>query len=280
MRPVNELVTGHFVRGRGYENWRTHGTDDWLLIYTIAGLGRFGHSGGGDLIARPHDFVLISPGTRHDYGVEATREHWSLLWVHFHPRPQWLEWLRWPEVSPGLMRLRFEADGMSRRPVVARLHDVHKLASGPLVRRETFAMNALEEVLLWCDAVNPQAAKFMRLDARVRTAMEVLYQRLGERLPQRELAEACGLSVSRLGNLFQQQVGTTLRRYHETLQMNRAVQLLDTTLLSVKEIAAQVGFENPFYFTLRFKRYTSKSPREYRRSAAKVPRKPGKGENG
>ena len=35
-------------------------------------------------------------------------QRWDLLWTHFHPRPNWIEWLNWPEVSPGLMRLRLE----------------------------------------------------------------------------------------------------------------------------------------------------------------------------
>jgi YesN/AraC family two-component response regulator len=34
--------------------------------------------------------------------------------------------------------------------------------------------------------------------------------------------------------------------------------------MSIKEIAAEVGYENPFYFSLRFKKQTGTSPRDYR----------------
>jgi YesN/AraC family two-component response regulator len=32
----------------------------------------------------------------------------------------------------------------------------------------------------------------------------------------------------------------------------------------VGEIAEALGFSNPFYFTLRFKKHTGESPREFR----------------
>ena len=101
----NRLLTGHFRERRGYRAWRSRGSDDWLLILTLGGHGRFGH-GGFELTAVAGDAVLIRPGTPHDYGV-APREHgslerWELLWTHFHPRPHWLPWLDWPEVAPGL----------------------------------------------------------------------------------------------------------------------------------------------------------------------------------
>jgi AraC family transcriptional regulator of arabinose operon len=270
--PVDQLVTGYFRKSRSYSAWRTHGTDDWVLTYTIAGLGRYGYAG-GELIARPHDIVLLRPRTLHDYGLEPTRRRWVFIWTHFHPRPAWVEWLRWPEVAPGLMRLTLH-DSAARRRIVSRFWDAHELATGASRRRETLAMNALEEVLLRCDAENPLADNAVRLDPRVRTAMDVLCHRLSERIAPEALAEECGVSASRLAHLFKRQVGTTSQRFVEVQRLNRASQLLDTTQLSVKEIAAQVGFENPFYFTLRFKRHTGHSPRAYRnRRQSKPPRR-------
>jgi AraC family transcriptional regulator of arabinose operon len=259
--PVNQLVTGDFRKRHVYSSWRPRGTNDWVLTYTIAGRGRYGYVG-GEMIALPHDLVLMRPGTLHDYGLEPKLRRWVFLWTHFHPRPHWIEWLHWPEIAPGLMRLSIE-DLAARRRIASRFHDVHNLATGPLVRRETFAMNALEEVLLWCDVENPLARR-TPLDTRVRVAMDVLCHRLSEKITQTGLAETCGLSASRLAHLFRAQVGSTPQRFLELQRLNRAVQLLDSTQLSVKEIAAQVGFDNPFYFTLRFKRQNGVSPRDYR----------------
>ena len=263
---VAQLVTGHFHEHAGYESWRARGTGDWLLIATLDGGGRFGYEG-GEFTTGVGDLVLYRPGTRHDYGVAPGPGRWELLWTHFHPRPEWTPWLAWPEDAPGLMRLHL-ADGDVRRKVVERFADADALATGarPFTprHRETFAMNALEEVLLWCDTQNPLSEP-CRMDPRVQKAMEYLVRHLAEPASVSDLAAETGLSVSRLAHLFRAQVGLTPQQFLEGRRLSRARQLLELTPRSISAIAAEVGYENPFYFTLRFKRATGLNPRDYRK---------------
>ena len=261
----NQLITGHFKEGRGYVNWREKGTDDWLLIYTMGGRGRFGYYG-GELTANEGDIVLIQPGTMHDYGVEPEMRRWELLWAHFHPRPHWHEWLEWPKMAPGLMALPLQDPPMRRR-IASRFAEAHRLASGAFRRREALGMNALEEVLLWCDTQNPLAEPSW-MDPRIRRAMDYLCLHLQERISLSTLAEASGLSVSRLAHLFREQVGLTPQQYLEQQRMSRARQLLELSPRPVQAIAYELGYDNPFYFTIRFKKDTGLSPREYRKREA------------
>ena len=46
--------------------------------------------------------------------------------------------------------------------------------------------------------------------------------------------------------------------------MHQACHLLDNTALSVKAVAAALGYEDPFYFSRIFKALNSISPTEYR----------------
>ena len=259
---VAHVVTGHFRKGSDYDTWRPHGTDDWLLIYTLNGWGRFGFEG-GEINASAGDLTLMRPRTRHDYGVEPIQGQWELLWAHFHPEPAWQTWLSWPEAAPGLMTMRL-AEPLIRQKIVARLFDVHRLATGALRHRDTFAMNALEEVLLWCDTQNPRSEQ-ARLDPRVLAAMDFLCRNLDAAVTLDGLASVSGLSTSRFSHLFRRQTGLTPLQFLERQRLDRACQLLDFTARPIAAIAAEVGFENPFYFTLRFKRHTGFSPREYRR---------------
>ncbi len=270
--PVARLLTGHFHETSGYRAYRREGVDDWLLVHTRAGQGRFGHAG-GDLIAGPDDWVLIRPGTLHDYAVAPEASTWELLWAHFHPRSEWLAWLNWPEVARGLMHLP-----IAEPSVADRFLKVHRLYTSDLSRREAFAMNALEALFLDCDRLNPVATASRR-DARVLRAMEYLDRNLGRKVTLADAAAAAGLSTSRLAHLFREQTGETPQRYLEAARMRRAAELLQRTGFSVQQIAGAVGFESQFYFSLRFKRWTGTSPATFRASgvaaASKSPRQTG-----
>jgi AraC family transcriptional regulator of arabinose operon len=206
--------------------------------------------------------MLLRPGTLHDYGVEATLKQWELLWAHFHPRPHWLEWLNWPVVHGGLMKLHI-ADPTASRKVLDRFFDVYTLSNGSLRQREMFAMNALEEVVLWCDQYNPERAA-STLDTRVREAMDFLARNLSRKILLDDIADAVGLSVSRLSHLFKQETGQSPQQYLEHCRIDRAAEMLERTTFSIKQIAAAVGFDSPFYFSLRFKARTKKSPKAFR----------------
>ncbi len=263
----SHLVTGHFRVGKGYSTWRANGTDDWLLIHTLSGRGRFGYAG-GELPANPGDIVLLRPHTRHDYGIDPATGRWDLLWAHFHPRLHWHEWLDWPEAAPGILRLELE-DGELRGRVETALYRADTLAQGALRRREEFAMNALEEALLWCDAANPRSEQ-ARLDARVRAAMDYVCSHLAEEVSLDALAAESGLSISRLAHLFRQQTGLTPFQYLEQQRLDRAARLLELTSRSIQAIAHDVGFADPFYFSSRFRRRTGQSPRAYRHARQAV----------
>lgn len=258
--PVRQLLTGHFHETSGYRVYRPDGVGDWLLIHTTTGAGRFGH-GGGDLIAGRGDWVLIRPGTLHDYAVAPSAEAWELLWVHFHPRAHWLEWLDWPAVAPGLMLLQLDHQNTAER-----FHEVHRLLHGDLRRREAFAMNALEGLLLECDRMNPLAAT-SHYDARVLRAMDYLDRNLAQKVLLGDVAAAVNLSASRLTHLFAAETGQTVQHYLEARRMQRAGELLSRTGFSVMQIAETVGFESQFYFSQRFKRWTRQSPLAFRQSA-------------
>ena len=50
----------------------------------------------------------------------------------------------------------------------------------------------------------------------------------------------------------------------EIERLDRARRLLELTPSSINDIALKTGFENPFYFSRRFKFRTGFSPRDYR----------------
>jgi AraC family transcriptional regulator of arabinose operon len=262
-RPVRHIASGVNGEGPGYRVWRPDGVGDWLVILTIHGRGRFGYPG-GEHHTEPGELILIKPRTFQDYGVEKTHQAWDLAWAHFMPRSHWLALMNWPAVAPGLMSLRI-ADKTVMTHVTNALLEANDLARSALPGREMFALNALERMLLWCDCVNPNSEQRL-LDERVQRAMDFLCRNIGRRITLGDVAKVAHLSPSRLAHLFREQVGVTPQQYLENERLERAKQLLELTAYTVQQISAQVGFDNPFYFTRRFKKHTGHSPRDYRQT--------------
>jgi AraC family transcriptional regulator, arabinose operon regulatory protein len=255
----SNLLTGHYRMRRRYHIRRPRGTEDWLLIYTVSGRGVFSHAR-GSLTVCPGDLVLLSPGTPHDYGLEKILGRWELLWAHFHPLPTWMVLLNWPEIFPGVMKLSLRGN----KKIVRLFQAAHGLATGMQARREWMAINALEGLLLLCDSINPQSEASIGYDSRVQEVVEHICRNLATPLNLGDLARVCHLSISRLSHLFRENLGMSPQRFIETQRMDRAKRLLLIPQMRIGEVAAEVGFRDPFYFSQRFRREAGMSPRAYR----------------
>lgn len=259
-------MASEFDQGAGYTNWRPRGSGDWLLIYTAEGAGCI-TADDTPRILRPGEAVLFSPGAAQDYRTDETAGRWRLLWAHFHPRPMWRAWIRWPEVAHGVGWLALPA-GDTRAAFEKAMSRTVAALRAPQGDAAEFALNALEEALLWAQRAGEGNAH-MRLDERVRKAMDYLAARPGEPFRLDALAKHCGLSESRLSHLFSEQTGETPQVYSEELRLRLAQQLLVHSGLRVNEVAAETGFTDPFYFAKRFRKFSKCSPSGYREREAR-----------
>jgi AraC-like DNA-binding protein len=82
-----------------------------------------------------------------------------------------------------------------------------------------------------------------------------------------EMAAMAGLSRSHFARLFKEREGMSPREYLEDLRLKKALTLLYSRRLSVKEIAYSCGIADVNYFCRLFRKHTGMSPGEYRRSA-------------
>jgi AraC family transcriptional regulator of arabinose operon len=257
----NGLVAGHYTANPEYSSWRSNGTRDWLLIFTLAGCGRFGTSS-GDMESMAGDLVLIEPGTQHDYGTAAGGDNWEILWVHFRPRDEWIGLLNWPTLAEGVLGFRIDNDETIYK-MSARFKEMIGYSMGSFVHRETFSMNALEELILWLDLENPNTER-KGIDPRVQQAADFMCGHLDEPLSITYLAERCNLSVSRFSHLFREQIGESPQLFHERQRLERSARLLSVTDRAVSSISNEVGYFDPLYFSARFKKRFGVSPSQYR----------------
>jgi transcriptional regulator GlxA family with amidase domain len=81
-----------------------------------------------------------------------------------------------------------------------------------------------------------------------------------------DLAALINVSPAHFTVLFRQATGSSPRDYLHLLRLHRACHLLRNSKLSLKQIAAQLGYQDPFHFSRQFKALQGISPSQYRDS--------------
>lgn len=72
-----------------------------------------------------------------------------------------------------------------------------------------------------------------------------------------------GISTSHFSSIFKEETGETFMEFLIRIRMEKAKELLEHTSLKNYEIAERVGFADPHYFGISFKKMTGKTPTEY-----------------
>lgn len=245
-------------RHRAWSEQRLH---DWQLMYTFSGQGRL-YSRTHSFLSNQGDVYLIRPKTQRSYEPMGHPAMWGHIWVHFHPPISWTKLLEWPEKAPGIYHLHLSTPELQKK-VLANLSEMHEVGSSLASYTEELAVNLLKTALIRCQSANPMGDS-RNLDNRVRRAMDLLSENLSTPFSPKTMAKNCGLSERQLFRLFREATGQSPRDYHESLRLEYGQRLLVETHWSIGEIAEQIGFENPFYFTLRFKRKVGMAPRSFR----------------
>lgn len=102
------------------------------------------------------------------------------------------------------------------------------------------------------------------MDPRIETVIKLMEGNFGHDLALQQMAQSAHLSSSRLRHLLKAETGTTPTRYLRSLRMQHAKELLETTFLTVKEIATIVGVHGESHFVHEFKRAYGSTPAQYR----------------
>lgn len=250
---------GFYPRAHAHRCTRQNGCPETVFLYCASGNGwcemaNQTHSVGKDQL------LVIPAGTPHAYGAAKT-EPWTIHWFHAIGSnvPCYLEKL---SVSP-------------ERPVVSLRADVRLFALFEDVLEDLERGSTLTHLIYAAHSLAHLMGMILRhkeefgqdeSDARERTAKSIdfMKEHLREPLQIATLAAVVNLSRSHYTSLFRRVTGYAPLKYLNYLRMQRAVQLLNTTRLPIKEISDQLGFSDQFYFSRAFRKMHGHAPSEHR----------------
>ena len=124
----------------------------------------------------------------------------------------------------------------------------------------------LEEV--WRDGYATEtfsSAPAARYSPPIRKALLYVESSIGGELTLSRLASEIGLNPSYLSDLFKKETGRTLTEHVNLLRISRARRMLRETTLQVQAVAQNCGIHDVNYFSKVFKKYTGKTPLQYRK---------------
>jgi len=259
----DSLMSAHYIQGKGYYVRRPHGSNTWLIFFTVRGFGYFISPQGRVETAWPGNIHLYPPGLYQEYGAVPPRG-WDFHWAHFIPRPTWAPFLALPEVKevPELRRAKIES-AVTRKRIIGSFEEIHRdtvMSGGPRIE---LAFNSLERILLLVtEAVSGNSGR--GAEPRVQKVLEAVAAAPSAKYTMEGLAKSVDLSPSRLAHLFKRVTGESVMDMIVNTRLKESSKLLRIGYRSVQEVAEMAGFNSPFYFSRRFARKYGLSPSVYR----------------
>ena len=117
-------------------------------------------------------------------------------------------------------------------------------------------------------ASNTQFIGARTRDRRIQLVLILLEENSHKQLSIEDIAKLVRLSAGRLAHLFKNEIEMSVQQYVTQIRLSKAKHHLESSFLSIKEIAASVGFQNVNRFTAHFKNQVGLTPAEYRRRSS------------
>lgn len=251
---------GYYPKARCHYRERSHGADQYILIYCVEGKGR-ARIRSIDYAVRAGEFIIVPIHESHRYSADES-DPWTIYWIHFkgsHAGP-----------VAALLQKKLEGHKGFVHFTEARIQLFNRMYE-QLERGYEHDNLAYANMCLWHflstfifqEADKLQSGISEKKD-NINYAIDLMGQKVDCMLTLEEIAKFVHLSASHFSSLFKKKTGFSPIEYFNQLKMQKACQYLLFSDLRVKEIAFKLGIEDPYYFSRLFTKTMGMPPNEYR----------------
>ncbi len=114
--------------------------------------------------------------------------------------------------------------------------------------------------------INIQYAKNLQKIEQIMPTLKYIEQNWNKNISTATLAKLVYLSPSHFVKIFRETMNVPPLKYQMHKRIQNAINLLRGSKHNISEIAIEVGFEDQFYFSRKFKTITGISPLQYRQN--------------
>jgi len=244
---------GHIFAKQGRRVIRPYGRDDWLLFYVAKGIERFELQAPQD--APAGSFIIFKPGDNQSH-VHLDEKGAEFYYIHFNATEDFdmcgLESsmvYHAPQNSEVCTLFEETIDELT----------VKRIAYEKVCVSKLYTILAL---LLRGVNGNPQAEK--RYADKISFVIHTMVENFSDNMTLDEYAKMCSMSKFHFIRTFKEITGVSPIEYKNRIRFDKSKHLLESTSLSVGEIAEKLGFSSQSYFCDAFKKLTGVAPKVYR----------------
>lgn len=258
IRPVVRMANYREV-DRG-ASWGERTIPDIELVLVVAGRFAYETRTEAPLLLEEGDVLLIPPDEWHTLRRLDPPARAAFSCIHAELLPD----VRWAQGS-----YVFHPTPQRSTPTGgdAAIHDLFLRCAETYEGYETFREELLEVLLkeLWIRLAGYwRGGGGNQISERIRPMVSYLRSHMAEPVGRRDLAKAFRITPEHVNALFRRELGVTPTQFLHRERVMRAYRLLRDQGLCVKEAAAQVGFDDPFYFSRVFREVLKRTPSSVR----------------
>lgn len=239
----------------GYERYRKHGRNDYLLIYTHAGKA-VARSRGLDYEIGNGTVIIYRPREEQYYKLFEDHPAKS-FWIHFTGYG----------VESILKKLNITDKNIYKIEQNDEIPTLIRMARNEIQeRRMGFELIAASLLLQLLSVISRKylnsgfSTKHLESNNKLDFSIHYLHSNYSKSITISELADLAGLCASRYIYVFKKITGTTPKEYLIKFRLQKAKELMRDTNLTLRQISLIVGFEDQLYFSRVFRKYEGVCP--------------------
>lgn len=249
---------GYFPDAKGHYIDRPNGVDEYIFFYCISGQGVVKIDERTFTLSK-NTAVCIPKKAAHSY-YASDDDPWTILWVHFDGSDAQLYPLDKPK------EIRFGSKYSSNRMLFLFNQLFRVLESSYSTGNFIYISHTLQMILSETYFKDELSSDRSESNNYLNAIIKYFNAHLSQSVTLKDLSEEFGISKSYLNSLFKKNTNTSPIGYFISMKMKEACKLLRSPNYSVKRIAAELGYFDPYYFSHLFKKVVGVSPSEYRSS--------------
>ncbi len=234
---------------------------EYQLLYITEGKGIFHSRTVPEASLKEGDFFMLFPDEWHSYHPTGP-SGWKKFWIGFRGRNVD------DRVRAGFLSPTKPIYHVGFHDSIVRLY---RSAFNAAMAEEAYAQQLMAGIVNHLIGLMYALERNMELKNRnqghfdlINKARLRIREELESPLTIQQVADDLGMSYSNYRKLFKEYTGLSPATYQQDLRLQRAKELLTTTNMSIKEIAYQLNFDSPDYFSAKFKIKTGRKPSDLR----------------